>query len=208
MAIAAAAATPGWSPAYTSSNSTAGWPAMTARPRTAYVAGPRSRSCSETMPTMRRVGEQGRQQRVIGHGEREAPVRRALTFQRHRHANRAREHAERAGDGGRSVLLHRADDVANRGEFHRRVEARQHGVHVRARHREAGRPDVVERVAEGQDARAVHVGDGAGGAELEVARDEADADGIAGAERFGGCRRLLRAAAWPWRREHEAAAAE
>ena len=63
------------------------------------------------------------------------------------------------------------------------TQARQHGEHVRARHRELRRAQTVERMAERVDAVAVDVGDRAGGAELQVAAHERDADRIAGPQR-------------------------
>ena len=62
-------------------------------------------------------------------------------------------------------------------------QRRQHRDDVGPRHRERGRPEVVERMAEGVDAVAVHLGDRAGGAEREVARQQRHADGVAGRQR-------------------------
>src|SRR6185369_4522168 len=64
-----------------------------------------------------------------------------------------------------------------------RSEAWKHRVHVRARHRELSRPEVVHRVAECVDAVAVDVSDRAGGTKLEIARQEVHADGVARFER-------------------------
>ena len=64
----------------------------------------------------------------------------------------ARTRAERAADGRGAVLAHGADDRPERGDLHRAVEARQHGVDVRARHGERRRAEVEERMAERVDA--------------------------------------------------------
>ena len=73
-----------------------------------------------------------------------------------------------------------------------------------ARHRELRRPEVVERMAERVDAIAVDVGHRAGGAELEVAAQQRDADGVARLERRPS-RRAPPRAGWRRRRHrHEA----
>ena len=54
---------------------------------------------------------------------------------------------------------------------------------VRARHRELGRAEVEEGMAERVDAVAVDVRDRAGGAHLEIAADQGDANRVAFAER-------------------------
>ena len=90
--------------------------------------------------------------------------------------------AEFAGDGGVAVLIDRAHPFA-RGESLKDVlrfgEQRED---FGAREGQRGGADVEEAVAEGVDAVAVDVGDGAVGADAEVAGDELDADHGAGLE--------------------------
>ena len=132
---------------------------------------------------MRRVGHQRREQLIVDDAEVERARRAALRFERERDRNHARPGPEPAGDRRRAILQERADDLAGGRQLHRREQARQHGVDVRARHRELGRPEVVHRVAEGVDAIAVDVGHRAGGAELQVAADEHHADRVARLQR-------------------------
>ena len=94
--------------------------------------------------------------------------------------------AEAAGDGGRAILLQRADDVAEARDLARRHQARQHDVDIGLRQRKLGRAEVVHRVAEAVDPVAVDVGDGAGGAEHEVAGQQRDAHRVAGPQRARG----------------------
>ena len=70
------------------------------------------------------------------------------------------------------------------GRDFQRVEAGQHGVDVRLRHRELSGAQVEKRMAERVDARAVHIRHGSGGAHLEIAANERDADRIARPQRF------------------------
>ncbi len=71
----------------------------------------------------------------------------------------------------------------------------------RARHRKAGRAEVVEGMAEGVDAIAVDGGDRARAAERQVAADETDANGVARRERRGRRGRRPGGAAARHRRE-------
>ncbi len=57
----------------------------------------------------------------------------------------------------RPVLRERADHAAHGGDLHRRVEARQHAEHVRARHGHRGGTEIEERMAERVDTRAADV---------------------------------------------------
>ena len=85
----------------------------------------------------------------------------------------------RPGDGGGAVLVDGADGLAGVADLPGLVEAREHRVDVRLLHRELRRPEVVEGMAEGVDAVAVDVGDGARGRQVHVALDERHADGAA-----------------------------
>ena len=145
----------------------------------------------------RREGQERREQLVLDDLEGEGPGRGPIGLQRDLHRDQRRTGAERAGDGRRPILAHRADDVADGGQLLRDVQARQQGLDPGPRHRELGRAEVEERMAERVDAPAVDVGDRAGGAEGQVAADQADADRVAWRQRggdggAGGDRRLGR----------------
>ena len=92
--------------------------------------------------------------------------------------------AERARDRRGAILRDRADDLAGARDLRRAQQARQHDVHVGARHRELRRAQAIERMTERVDAIAVDLGDRAGGAELQVAAHQRDADRIARAQRL------------------------
>ena len=89
--------------------------------------------------------------------------------------------------------------VAGVGELERGGQAGQEADDLRLGHREVHFAHVQERMAEGVDAVAVDVGDGAGGRDVEVAAQQHGADGVAGRELLRR-RRFRRWSRWTSRR--------
>ena len=90
--------------------------------------------------------------------------------------------AEFAGDGGVAVLVDGAHPFLGGGDFEGGVGVGEQREDFGAREREGGGADIEEAVAEGVDAIAVDVGDGAVGADGEIAGHHLDADHGAGLE--------------------------
>ena len=78
--------------------------------------------------------------------------------------------AEFAGDGGVAVLIDGAHPFLGGGEFEGRVGIGEKGEDFGAREGQGGGADIEEAVAEGVDAIAVDVGDGAVGADARDRR--------------------------------------
>ena len=96
-------------------------------------------------------------------------LRAAFGLERNGQGNQSGPSPSVPGDRRRAILLDDANDLPRYGNLRRAGEARQHGDHVGARHRETRRAETVERMAERVDTVAIDFGDRAGGAEVQVA---------------------------------------
>ena len=126
------------------------------------------------------VGQQRREQPILDDLERELarqPPRRLV--QPDADGNHGRPRSEHAEDARRAVLIQGSDDLPDGRDLRREGEARQQRGHGSPGHREANRPQVVERVAEGVDAAVIHERDGAGAGHGQVAAHERRTDRIA-----------------------------
>ena len=90
--------------------------------------------------------------------------------------------AEFAGDGGVAVLVDGPHPFLGGGDFEGGVGVGEQGEDFGAREGQRGGADVEEAVAEGVDAVAIDVGDGAIGADGEIAGHQLHADHGAGFE--------------------------
>ena len=131
----------------------------------------------------RGVGEERREQLIAHDPEFELLLEPAIGLERDLHGDRRRPVTGQAGNRRRAILLNRADDIAQRGDLHRRGHARQQRVDVRLRHRKRDRPEVEERMAERVNLVADHFRDRARRAHVEVAADDVDADRGTGTKR-------------------------
>ena len=104
------------------------------------------------------------------------PPRSDVEVQRHR--NHVRPGAQAAGNRGGAILQERADDLACRRQLERRKQTGKDRIDVRPCHREFGRAQVVQRMAECVHAVAVDVRDRAGAAHLQIPVHEHHADGV------------------------------
>jgi hypothetical protein len=104
--------------------------------------------------------------------------------------------ASRIADDARLPVLHqRADLVQRRRHLERLGQAGEERVDRGVDHRQVDLADAEQRVAEGEHAAAVHVGDGAGRDGAHVAAHQLDADRGPGRDVAGGRRARLAAAA-------------